>query len=129
MCYANNLIIQIIKRYRAPRTFCPTGKSIQPAGSGCDTSIVAIARERLKEAQSRQKSYADKHRRTLEFNVADKVFLKVSPCRGIRRSGLKGKLSPRFIGPFEILERVGEVSYHLALPTQMYHAHNVFHVS
>ncbi|KAD6795956.1 hypothetical protein E3N88_06852 [Mikania micrantha] len=82
---------------------------------------VAIARERLKEAQSRQKSYADKHRRTLEFNVGDKVFLKVSPCRGVRRFGLKGKLSPRFIGPFEILDRIGEVSYRLALPPQLSH--------
>ncbi|KAD4584256.1 hypothetical protein E3N88_21857 [Mikania micrantha] len=90
---------------------------------------VAIARERLKEAQSRQKSYTDKHRRTLEFNVGDKVFLKVSPCRGVRRFGLKGKLSPRFIGPFEILERVGEVSYRLAFPPQLLHVHNVFHVS
>ncbi|KAK1431931.1 hypothetical protein QVD17_08737 [Tagetes erecta] len=90
---------------------------------------VAIAREKLKEAQSRQKSYADKHRRELEFKVGDHLFLKVSPCRGVRRFGIKGKLSPRFIGPFEILERVGEVSYRLALPPQLSHVHNVFHVS
>ncbi|KAD7116953.1 hypothetical protein E3N88_04221 [Mikania micrantha] len=90
---------------------------------------VAIARERLKEAQSRQKSYADKRRRTLEFHVDVKVLLKVSPCRGVHRFGLKGKLSPRFIRPFEILERVGEVSYLLALPPQLSHVHNVFHVS
>ncbi|KAD6795869.1 hypothetical protein E3N88_06765 [Mikania micrantha] len=90
---------------------------------------IAIVRERLKEAQSRQKSYADKHRRTLEFNVGDKVFLKVSPCKGIHRFGLKGKLSPKFIGPFEVLEQVGEVSYRLALPPQLSHVHNVFHVS
>ncbi|KAI3802400.1 hypothetical protein L1987_30532 [Smallanthus sonchifolius] len=90
---------------------------------------VSIAREKLKEAQSRQKSYADRHRRALEFIVGDKVFLKVSPCRGVRRFGIKGKLSPRYIGPFEILERVGEVSYRLALPPQLSHVHNVFHVS
>ena len=90
---------------------------------------VAIAKEKLKEARSRQKSYADRHRRDLEFNVGDRVFLKVSPCRGVRRFGIKGKLSPRFIGPFEILERVGEVSYRLALPPQLSHVHNVFHVS
>ncbi|KAD7477216.1 hypothetical protein E3N88_00352 [Mikania micrantha] len=97
--------------------------------AGFLTSVkVAIACERLKEAQSRQKSYADKHRRTLEFNVGDKVFLKVSPCKGIRRFCLKGKLSPRFIGPFKVLERVGEVSYRLALPPQLSHVHNVFHV-
>ncbi|KAD3642317.1 hypothetical protein E3N88_31541 [Mikania micrantha] len=90
---------------------------------------VAIAREKLKEAQTRQKSYADQHRRDLEFKVGEHVFLKVSPCRGVRRFGIKGKLSPRFIGPFEILERVGEVSYRLALPPQLSHVHNVFHVS
>ncbi|GJU80419.1 putative nucleotidyltransferase, ribonuclease H, partial [Tanacetum coccineum] len=90
---------------------------------------VAIAKEKLKEARSRQKSYADRHRRALEFKPGDRVFLKVSPCRGVRRFGLKGKLSPRFIGPFEILDRVGEVSYRLALPPQLSHVHNVFHVS
>nr|GFA81731.1 DNA/RNA polymerases superfamily protein [Tanacetum cinerariifolium] len=60
---------------------------------------IAIAKEKLKEARSRQKSYADRHRRALEFKPGDRVFLKVSPCRGVRRFGLKGKLSPRFIGP------------------------------
>ncbi|GJT06623.1 hypothetical protein Tco_0841085 [Tanacetum coccineum] len=72
---------------------------------------VAVAKEKLKEARSRQKSYADKHRRDLEFQTGDRVFLKVSPFRGVKRFGIKGKLSPRFIGPFEILERIGEVSY------------------
>ncbi|GKC14305.1 putative nucleotidyltransferase, ribonuclease H [Tanacetum coccineum] len=72
---------------------------------------------------------ADRHRRALEFKPGDRVFLKVSPCRGVRRFGLKGKLSPRFIGPFEILDRVGEVSYRLALPPQLSRVHNVFHVS
>ncbi|GJT30212.1 retrotransposon protein, putative, ty3-gypsy subclass [Tanacetum coccineum] len=68
---------------------------------------LAVAKEKLKEARSRQKSYADKHRRGLEFQVGDRVFLKVSPFRGVKRFGIKGKLSPRFIGPFEILERIG----------------------
>nr|GFB32602.1 putative nucleotidyltransferase, ribonuclease H [Tanacetum cinerariifolium] len=90
---------------------------------------VAIAKEKLKEARSRQMRYADHHRRALEFKPGDRVFLKVSPCRGVRRFGLKGKLSSRFIGPFEILDRVGEVSYRLALPPQLSHVHNVFHVS
>ena len=88
-----------------------------------------MVKEKLKEAQSRQKSYADKHRRTLEFKAGEHVFLKVSPCRGIRRFGLKGKLSQRYIGPFEVLERVGSVAYRLALPPQLAHVHNVFHVS
>ncbi|GJZ50457.1 putative nucleotidyltransferase, ribonuclease H [Tanacetum coccineum] len=90
---------------------------------------VAVAKEKLKEARSRQKSYADKHRRDLEFQAGDRVFLKVSPFRGVKRFGIKGKLSPRFIGPFEILERIGEVSYRLALPPQLSHVHDVFHVS
>nr|GFB02750.1 putative nucleotidyltransferase, ribonuclease H [Tanacetum cinerariifolium] len=72
---------------------------------------VAVAKEKLKEARTRQKSYADKHHRELEFQPGDHVFLKVSPVRGVRRFGIKGKLSPRFIGPFEILDRVGEVSF------------------
>ncbi|GKC57443.1 hypothetical protein Tco_1085041 [Tanacetum coccineum] len=65
----------------------------------------------------------------MEFKPGDRVFLKVSPCRGLRRFGLKGKLSPRFIGPFEILDRIGKVSYRLALPPQLSHVHNVFNVS
>ena len=64
---------------------------------------VEITKQWLKEARSRQKSYADKHRRALEFKVGDPMFLKVSPFKGIHRFGIKGKLSPRFIGPFEIL--------------------------
>ncbi|XP_071713552.1 uncharacterized protein [Rutidosis leptorrhynchoides] len=90
---------------------------------------IEVAKEKLKEARTRQKSYANKHRRDLEFKVGEHVFLKVSPFKGVHRFGLKGKLSPRFIGPFEILERVGEVSYRLALPPALSHVHNVFHVS
>nr|GEY91745.1 putative nucleotidyltransferase, ribonuclease H [Tanacetum cinerariifolium] len=88
-----------------------------------------VAKEKLKEARSRQKSYADKHCKSLEFQPGDCVFLKVSPARGVRRFGIKGKLSPRFIGPFEILDLGGEVSYRLVLPPQLSYVHNVFHVS
>ncbi|GJZ28744.1 putative reverse transcriptase domain-containing protein [Tanacetum coccineum] len=77
---------------------------------------VEVVKEKLKEARSRQKSYADKHHRTLNFKPGDHVFLKVSPWKGVQRFGIKGKLSPRFIGPFEVLEKVGEVAYRLALP-------------
>ena len=86
-------------------------------------------RKRMLTAQSRQKSYADVRRRKLEFNVGDKVFLKVAPMKGVMRFGKKGKLSPRFIGPFEILVRVGKVAYKLALPPSLASVHNVFHVS
>ena len=80
-------------------------------------------------SQSRQKSYADPKRRDMEFQVGDHVFLRVSPLRGVRRFGKKGKLSPRFIGLFEILERIGQVAYRLALPPALSAVHNVFHVS
>nr|GEZ45191.1 hypothetical protein [Tanacetum cinerariifolium] len=90
---------------------------------------VIVAKENLKEARSRQKSYVDRQRWELAFNPGDRVFLKVSSYRGVRRFRIKGKLSLRFISPFKILDRIGEVSYRLALPPQLSHVHNVFHVS
>ena len=93
-----------------------------------DTSE-SLIRQRLLMALSRQKSYADVRRRPLEFEVGDHVFLKVMPKRGVIRFGKRGKLSPRFIGPFEILERVGTVAYRLALSPSMSGVHEVFHVS
>jgi hypothetical protein len=76
---------------------------------------VQIIRENLRIAQSRQKSYADGKRRDVFFQEGDYVYLKVSPIRGLSRFKVKGKLPPRFIGPFKILERVGEVAYRLEL--------------
>jgi hypothetical protein len=90
---------------------------------------VQIIRENLRIAQSRQKSYADGKRRDVAFQEGDYVYLKVSPIRGLRMFKVKGKLSPRFIGPFQILERVGEVAYRLELPIQLYNVHDVFHIS
>ena len=90
---------------------------------------VSLIRQRLLMAQSRYKSYADVRRRPLEFEVGDHVFLKVMPKRGVVRFGKRKKLSPRFIGPFEILERIGTVVYRLALPPSMSGVHEVFHVS
>ena len=75
---------------------------------------VTLIRQRMLAAQSRQKSYADTKRRDVEFQVGDQVFLKISPMKGVKRFGKKGKLSPRFIGPFEILDKVGAVAYRLA---------------
>ena len=95
-----------------------------------DTSEkVSLKRQRLLTAQSWQKSYVDVRRRPLEFEVGDHVFLKVMPKRGVVRFDKRGKLSPRFIGPFEILERIGTVAYRLALPPSMSGVHEVFHVS
>jgi hypothetical protein len=93
------------------------------------TEKVKVIQQRFLTAQSRQRSYADKRTKPLTFNVGDHVFLKISPRRGIIRFGKKGKLSPRYIGPFEILQRAGEVAYRLALPPQIDRVHNVFRVS
>jgi hypothetical protein len=90
---------------------------------------VQIIRENLRIAQSRQKSYADSKRRDVVFQEGDYVYLKVSPIRGLCRFNVKAKLSPRFIGPFKILERVGEVAYRLELPVQLADVHDVFHIS
>jgi hypothetical protein len=90
---------------------------------------VQIIGENLKTAQSRQKSYADNRRRELLFEVGDFVYLKVSPMRGMKRFKVKGKLSPRYIGPFMILERKGEVAYQIELPDSLLGVHDVFHVS
>ena len=93
------------------------------------TDNIQLIQKRLETARSRQKSYADLHRRDLEFGVGDQVFLKISPKRGILRFGKKGKLAPRYIGPFPIIDRIGEVAYKLQLPQQLAGIHPVFHVS
>ena len=90
---------------------------------------VSLIRQRLLTAQIRQKSYVDVRRRPLEFEVGDHVFLKVMPKRGVVRFGKHGKLLPRFIRPFEILERIDTVAYRLALPPSMSGVHGVFHIS
>ncbi|MCF6786103.1 chromo domain-containing protein, partial [Corynebacterium parakroppenstedtii] len=83
----------------------------------------------LKTTQSHQKSYADVRRRDLEFKVGDWVYLKVSPMKGVVYFGKRGKLSPRYIGPYEVWKRVGKVAYELNLPSEMNLVHPVFHVS
>ena len=91
--------------------------------------MVQTVRENLRIAQTRQKSYADGKRRDLTFRVGDFVYLKVSPMSGIRRFNIKGKLAPRYIGPFKVLERKGEVAYRLELPLSLSGVHDVFHIS
>jgi hypothetical protein len=83
----------------------------------------------LKKAQARQKNYADKRRQPLYFLVGHYVYLKVSPMKGVSRFGIKGKLAPRYIGPFPVLEQYGAVAYRLQLPETLSAIHNVFHVS
>ncbi|WVZ76597.1 LOW QUALITY PROTEIN: hypothetical protein U9M48_024562 [Paspalum notatum var. saurae] len=101
------------KRCRTPLFWNQTGKK----------------QENLRVAQSRQRSYVDVRRRDLSFKVDDHVYLKVSPIRGIRRFNMKGKLAPRYIGPFKILEKKGEVANRLELPPSLSGVHDVFHVS
>jgi hypothetical protein len=90
---------------------------------------VRLIRDRLKIAQSRQKSYADSKRREVTYEVRDTAYLRVSPLRGVKRSGVKGKLAPRFVGPFKVLAQKGEVAYELELPESLSVVHNMFHVS
>ncbi|KAA0047446.1 pol protein [Cucumis melo var. makuwa] len=105
------------QRLMGPELVQSTNEAIQKIGS------------RMHTAQSRQKSYADVRRKDLEFDVGDKVFLKVASMKGVLRFERRGKLSPRFVGPFEILERIGPVAYRLALPPSLLAVHDVFHVS
>nr|GEY47263.1 putative reverse transcriptase domain-containing protein [Tanacetum cinerariifolium] len=93
------------------------------------TENIIQIKERLKTVRSRQKSYADKRHKPLEFKVGDRVLLKVSPWKGVVRFGKKGKLAPRYVGPFEIVECVGPVAYRLKLPQELSCVHNMFHVS
>ncbi|KAI3774447.1 hypothetical protein L1987_49003 [Smallanthus sonchifolius] len=90
--------------------------------------IVQI-RNRMAAARDRQKSYADKRRKPLEFQIGDMVLLKVSPWKGVIRFGKRGKLNPRYVGPFKILKRIGSVAYQLDLPEGLSGVHNVFHIS
>ena len=116
---------------RSPLCWTKVGES-SITGSGLirDTSEkVSLIRQHLLTAQSRQKSYAEVRHRPLEFEVGGHVFSKVIPKRGVVRFGKRGKLSPRFIRPFEILETVGTVSYRLALPPSMSGVHEVFNLS
>ncbi|KAL8252150.1 hypothetical protein R6Q59_035843 [Mikania micrantha] len=93
------------------------------------TDKIAQIQQRLQATRSRQKSYADKRRKPLEFQVGDRVMLKVSPWKGVVRFAKKGKLAPRYVGPFEIIECIGPVAYMLNLPDELSGVHDVFHVS
>ena len=88
-----------------------------------------VIRENLKAAQSRQKSYYDSKHRDLAFEIGDHVYLRVSPMKGTRRFGIKGKLAPRYVGPFKIIGKRGNLAYQLELLSNIANVHDVFHVS
>jgi hypothetical protein len=119
------------RRCRTPLFWSETGESkvfgpdiLQEA-----EKQVCMVRENLRVAQLRHKCYADRRRRELSFEVGDFVHLKVSPLRGLCHFKVLGKLALRFIGPFKILEKRGEVAYQLELPPQLSDVHDMFHVS
>jgi hypothetical protein len=119
------------KKCRTPLMWSEVGERalVGPALIKEAEERVDEVREKLKAAQSQQKSYADKKRREASFNPGDFAYLKVSPIRGTRRFQVHGKLAPRYIGPYKVLKRVGAVAYLLELPEEMSHIHPVFHVS
>ena len=90
---------------------------------------VRTIQKNMTAAQARQKSYADKRRKPIEFEVGDHVYLKVSPMKGVKRFGIKRKLEPRYVGPYRIIEKSGRVAYKLDLPREMGAIFPVFHVS
>jgi hypothetical protein len=90
---------------------------------------VRVIQKNLKAAQSRQKSYFDKRRKPLKFDVGDHVYLRVSPTKGVQRFGVKGKLAPHYVGPYEIIEVCGPVAYRVRLPSQLAAIHDIFHIS
>ncbi|GJT05868.1 putative reverse transcriptase domain-containing protein [Tanacetum coccineum] len=93
------------------------------------TEKIVLIKQRMQAAQDRQKSYADRKRKPMEFEVGDRVMLKVSPWKGVVRFGKRGKLNPRYVGPFKVLAKVGKVAYRLELPQELSRVHHTFHVS
>lgn len=93
------------------------------------SEAIELAKMRMKAAQDRQKRYTDGKRKFVEFSIGELVYVKISPMKGVMRFGYKGKLSPRYIGPYPIIGVIGTVAYRIQLPESLSGVHNVFHVS
>ncbi|GJX46368.1 hypothetical protein Tco_0271558 [Tanacetum coccineum] len=93
------------------------------------TENIVLIKQRIQAAQDRQKSYANLKRKPMEFEVRDRVILKVSPWKGVVRFGKRGKLNPRYVGPFKVLAKFRKVAYRLELPQELSRVHHTFHVS
>ena len=119
------------RAYRTPLCWSEVGDRVLEGPEIVDetTQNIQVIKSNLKVAQDRQKSLADRHATDRVYEVGDWVFLKLSPWKGVVRFGKKGKLSPRYIGPYQITERIGEVAYRLELPPELSRVHDVFHVS
>jgi hypothetical protein len=119
------------RKYRTPLMWSEVGERtfFVPAAIVEAEENVAKVRENLKITQSRQKSYADQKRKDVSFEVGEHVYLKVSPLQGTKRFHVKGKLSPRYVGPYSIVKRMGKVAYKLELHPELAGVHPVFHVS
>ncbi|KAK2452021.1 putative mitochondrial protein [Trifolium repens] len=119
------------RRCRTPLCWCEAGENVVlgPEIVQQTTEKIKMIQEKMRASQSRQNSYYDKKRKNVEFKEGDHVFLRVSPTTGIGRALRSRKLTPKFIGPYEILGRVGEVAYRIALPPYLSNLHNVFHIS
>ncbi|KAJ9552775.1 hypothetical protein OSB04_016820 [Centaurea solstitialis] len=119
------------RKCRSPLNWLEVGESrlLRPDIVQETTDKIKLVQEKLKAARDRQKSYTDNRRKPLEFQVGDKVLLQVSPWKGLIRFEKKGKLSPRSVGPFKVMERIGPVAYRLDLPLELSSIHDTFHVS
>ena len=113
---------------RSPSCWLEAGEAlpIGPTMVQQTSEQIELIRQRLQTAQSRMKSFYDRKRTELEFQIGDSVYLKVSPMRGVMRFGRKGKLSPRYVGPFPVIDRIGKLAYRLQLPESMAGIHDVF---
>ncbi|GJY86792.1 putative reverse transcriptase domain-containing protein [Tanacetum coccineum] len=121
----------IVRKCRSPMCWAEVGEA-QLTGPELiqeTTEKIVLIKQRMQVAQDRQKSYADRKRKPMEFEVGDKVMLKVSPWKGVIRFGKRGKLNLRYVGPFKVLAKVEKVAYRLELPQELSKVHHTFHVS